>query len=61
MPIAIILGVLIVVALALGLLAGTALQTKREKTKLGSAEADAAKILNEAQTKEKELLLEAKG
>ena len=55
-----ILGVLVVVALALGLLAGFALQTKREKTKLESAEADAARILNEAQTKEKELLLEAK-
>ena len=56
-----ILGVLIVVALALGLLAGFALQAKREKTKLESADADAARILNEAQTKEKELLLEAKG
>src|SRR5438045_8533784 len=55
-----ILGVLIVVALALGLLAGFALQSKREKTKLESADADAARILNEAQTKEKELLLEAK-
>jgi ribonuclease Y len=56
-----ILGVLIVVALALGLLAGFALQAKREKTKLESADADAARIVNEAQTKEKELLLEAKG
>ena len=55
-----ILGVLIVVALALGLLAGFALQSKREKTKLESADADAARILSEAQTKEKELLLEAK-
>ncbi len=59
MPIAITLGVAIGV-LALGLLLGIALQSRREKTRLESADADAARIVNEAQTKEKELLLEAK-
>jgi len=61
MPVAIILGVGIVVALALGLFVGVSIQTRREKTRVDSAAADAARILAEAQTKEKELLLEAKG
>src|SRR4051794_13525185 len=56
---AIILGA-IVVALALGLLAGFALQARKEKGKLDSAAADAVRIVSEAQTREKEVLLTAK-
>lgn len=61
MPIAIVTGVVVgVVALVLGALLGNALRVRRETGKLAAAEADAARIIAEAQTREKETLLEAK-
>jgi ribonucrease Y len=63
MPAAIVLGVAIVVgvlALVVGALGGQALRDRREKAKLAAASADADRIIAEAQTKEKEFLLEAK-
>ena len=49
-----------VLALAFGALIGQALRSKRNEGALESAAADAERIIAEAQTKEKELLLEAK-
>jgi ribonuclease Y len=56
-----IVGVVVgVLALVVGLLVGQAIRDRREKGKLTAASADAERIVAEAQTKEKELLLEAK-
>ncbi len=57
-----ILGVVIGVVLGsvLGALLWDALKQRREKDKLAGADASAARIIAEAQTKEKEALLEAK-
>jgi ribonucrease Y len=52
--------IVMVIALPVGALIGLALYRRREQTKLAGAEADAERLLSEAQTKEKELLLEAK-
>src|SRR4051812_6401599 len=49
-----------VLALAFGALIGQALRSKKDEGALQSAAADAERIIAEAQTKEKELLLEAK-
>jgi ribonuclease Y len=55
--VAVIVGVL---ALVVGALIGQVLRDRKEKGKLAAAAADAERIIAEAQTKEKELLLEAK-
>jgi ribonuclease Y len=57
-----VVGVVIGVVLgsAAGALVWNALSVSRQKGRLGAAENDAARIIAEAQTKEKELLLEAK-
>jgi ribonuclease Y len=61
MLLAIVVGVVAVaLGLVLGALLGNALRERREKGKLAAAEADAARIIAEAQTKEKEAVLEAK-
>ena len=61
MPWAIVLSVVIgALALVIGALIGQALRDRREKAKTAAAGADADRIITEAQTKEKELLLEAK-
>ena len=61
MPTAIIVGVIVgVLALALGALVERTLRDRKEKAKLTAASADAERIIAEAQTREKELLLEAK-
>src|SRR2546425_2599238 len=60
MPTAIVVSVVGALALALGALIGYALRNRREQPKLEAAEAQAARIIAEAQTKEKETLLEAK-
>src|SRR3989304_496298 len=57
----IVLGVVIgVLALVVGALIGQALRDRRQKAKRATAAADEERIIAEAQTKEKELLLEAK-
>ena len=48
------------ITLPVGALIGLALYRRREQSKLAGAEADANRLLAEAQTREKELLLEAK-
>ena len=63
MPVAIALGVVILVgalALVVGALIGHAIRDRREKANLAGASAEAERIINDAATKEKELLLEAK-
>src|SRR3989304_2560773 len=60
MPTAIVGVVVGVLALVVGALIGQALRNRREKAKTAAASADADRIVAEAQTKEKELLLEAK-
>jgi ribonuclease Y len=63
MPVAIVLGVVVIVgvlALVVGALIGQAIRDRREKARVAAATADAERIVSEAQTKEKELLLEAK-
>ncbi|HLF79223.1 MAG TPA: ribonuclease Y [Dehalococcoidia bacterium] len=56
-----IVGVIVgVLALALGALVERTLRDRKEKAKLTAASADAERIIAEAQTREKELLLEAK-
>ncbi|HEU0074951.1 MAG TPA: ribonuclease Y [Dehalococcoidia bacterium] len=60
MSTAIVVIIAMVIALPVGALIGLALYRRREQTKLAGAEADAERLLSEAQTKEKELLLEAK-
>jgi ribonuclease Y len=61
MPTAIVLSVVVgVLALVLGALIGQAIRDRREKARLTAASADAERIVQEAQTKEKEVLLEAK-
>ena len=62
MPIAVVVGVVVgALALALGALIGHALRDRRDRSRHASAAADAARIVSEAQTREKEILLEAKG
>lgn len=63
MPWAVVLGVVIIVgalALVIGALVGQALRNRKDKARTGAASADAERIIFEAQTKERELLLEAK-
>ena len=61
MLLAIVVGVVLgALGLVLGALLGNALRERREKGKLAAAETDAARIIAEAQTKEKEAVLEAK-
>ncbi len=63
MPWAVVLGIVIIVgalALVIGALVGQALRNRKDKARTGAASADAERIIFEAQTKEKELLLEAK-
>jgi len=60
MPTAIVVSIAVVLALAVGALVGYLLLARREKGKLDAASADAERLLAEAQTKEKEILLEAK-
>ena len=61
MPTAIVVSVVIgVLALVLGALIGLAIRDRRERARLAVASADAERLIQEAQTREKELLLEAK-
>jgi ribonucrease Y len=61
MPTAIVASVVVgVLALAVGALIGQVLWKRRESDKAASAEAEAARILADAETKEKQALLEAK-
>jgi ribonucrease Y len=61
MPTAIVVSVVVgVLTLAVGFLIGQALRNKKESGRAALAQAEADKILAEAQTKEKEALLEAK-
>ncbi len=60
MSTAIVVVLIIGITLPVGALIGLALYRRREQSKLAGAEANADRLLSEAQTKEKELLLEAK-
>ncbi len=61
MPTTIVVSVVIgVLALVVGALIGQAVRSRKEQDRLAAASADADRILQEAQTREKELLLEAK-
>jgi len=61
MPTAIVVSVVIgALALVVGALIGQALRDRREKARTAAAAADAERIIAEAQTREKELLLEAR-
>jgi ribonuclease Y len=60
MPAILLVVIAAVVALAVGAFVAYALLSRRDATKLSTASADAERLLAEAQTKEKELLLEAK-
>jgi ribonuclease Y len=61
MPVAIALGVVLgVLGLAIGALLGSTVRRRISQGRIAAAERDAARILAEAQTKEKEILLEAK-
>jgi ribonuclease Y len=61
MPVAIALGVILgVLGLAIGALLGSTIRRRISQGRVAAAERDAAQILAEAQTKEKEILLEAK-
>jgi ribonuclease Y len=60
MPTAIVSVLVGVLALAVGALIGQALRNRKEGEKSALAQAEAAKIVADAQTKEKEVLLEAK-
>jgi ribonuclease Y len=60
MPTAIVSVVVGVLALAVGALIGQALRNRKESEKSALAQAEANKIVADAQTKEKEVLLEAK-
>jgi len=60
MSTAIVVIIVMVIALPVGALIGLALYQRREKSKLAGTAADAERLLAEAQTREKELLLEAK-
>lgn len=61
MATAIVVGVIVgVLALVIGALVGQKLRESKEKQRDAAASAEAERILNEAQTREKELLLEAK-
>jgi ribonuclease Y len=61
MPTAIVVSVVVgVLTLAVGFLIGQALRNKKESGRAALAQAEADRILAEAQTKEKEALLEAK-
>ena len=60
MPEAIAIAVIGVVALAVGALVGYNLRLRISQRQIGAAERNAARILTEAQTKQKEILLEAK-
>src|SRR3972149_6625258 len=61
MPVAIALGVILgVLGLAIGALRGSTIRRRISQGRVAAAERDAAKILEEAQTKEKEILLEGK-
>jgi len=61
MPVAIVLGVVLgVLGLAIGALLGDTIKRRISQGRVEAAERDAAKILAEAQTRQKEILLEAK-
>jgi len=61
MPVAIALGVILgVLGLAIGALLGNTIRRRISQGRVEAAERDAAKILAEAQTREKEILLEGK-
>jgi len=61
MPVAIVLGVVFgVLGLAIGALLGNTIKQRISQGRVEAAERDAAKILAEAQTKQKEILLEGK-
>jgi ribonuclease Y len=61
MPVAIVLGVVLgVLGLAIGALLGDTIRRRISQGRVEAAERDAAKILAEAQTNQKEILLEAK-
>ncbi|HEX5367840.1 MAG TPA: Rnase Y domain-containing protein, partial [Dehalococcoidia bacterium] len=61
MPTAIVVSVVVgVLTLAVGILVGQALRARKEKALGEAAAADAERLISEAQTREKELLLEAK-
>ena len=61
MPVAIALGVILgVLGLAIGALLGNTVRRRISQGRVEAAERDAAKILAEAQTKQKEILLEGK-
>jgi ribonuclease Y len=61
MPVAIVLGVVLgVLGLAIGALLGNTVRRRISQGRVEAAERDAAKILAEAQTKQKEILLEGK-
>jgi ribonuclease Y len=61
MPVAIALGVILgVLGLAIGALLGSTIRRRISQGRVAAAERDAAQILAEAQTKQKEILLEGK-
>ena len=61
MPVAIALGVVLgVLGLAIGALLGNTVRRRISEGRIEAAERDAARILAEAQTNQKEILLEAK-
>jgi len=61
MPVAIVLGVVLgVLGLAIGALLGNTIRRRISQGRVEAAERDAAKILAEAQTRQKEILLEGK-